>query len=46
MRMFDLLATVAGLVLVTKAETDVQKIVGGAILSAALNSSFRSIKEA
>ena len=45
MKMFDLLATVAGLALVTKAETDVQKIIGGAILSAALNSAFRSMKE-
>lgn len=42
--MFNLIATVAGLVLVVKAESDVQKIVGGAILSAALNASFRSIK--
>lgn len=43
--MFNLFATIAGLVLVTKADTDVQKIIGGAVLSAALNSSFRSIKE-
>lgn len=43
--MFNLIATAAGLALVVKAESDVQKIVGGAILSAALNASFRSIKE-
>lgn len=43
--MFNLIATVAGLALVVKAESDVQKIVGGAILSAALSASFRSIKE-
>lgn len=43
--MFNLIATIAGISLVVKAETDVQKIIGGAILSAALNSSFRSIKE-
>lgn len=45
MKMFNLIATVAGLALVVKAESDVQKIVGGAILSAALSASFRSIKE-
>jgi hypothetical protein len=44
--MFDLIATIAGISLVMKAKTDAQKIVGGAILSAALNSSFRSIKGA
>lgn len=43
--MFNLIATIAGLALVVKAESDVQKIVGGAVLSAALNASFRSIKE-
>lgn len=43
--MFNLIATIAGLALVVKAESDTQKIVGGAILSAALNSSFRSMKE-
>lgn len=43
--MFDLITTITGLVLVVKAETDTQKIIGGAILTAALNSSFRSIKE-
>ena len=45
MRMFNFIATIAGLSLVVKAETDAQKIIGGALLSAALNSSFRSIKE-
>ena len=44
--MFNLIATIAGLALVVKAESDVQKIVGGAFLSAALNASFRSMKEA
>lgn len=43
--MFNLIATITGLSLVMKAETDAQKVIGGAILSAALNSSFRSIKE-
>lgn len=43
--MFNFIATIAGISLVMKAETDTQKIVGGAVLSAALNSSFRSIKE-
>lgn len=42
--MFNLIATIAGLSLVVKAETDVQKIIGGAVLAAALNSSFRSIE--
>lgn len=43
--MFNLIATIVGISLAVKAETDAQKIIGGAILSAALNSSFRSIKE-
>lgn len=44
--MFNLIATITGLSLVAKAETDVQKIVGGAILSAALNALFRPVEEA
>lgn len=43
--MLNLIATIASLVLVIKAESDVQKIVGGALLSAALNASIQSAKE-
>ena len=43
--MFNLIATITGLALVVKAETDSQKIIGGAILTAALSSSFQSVKE-
>lgn len=43
--MFSLIATIAGLALVVNAETDAQKVVGGAVLSAALNYSFRSVNQ-
>lgn len=43
--MFNLIATITSLVLVVKAETDAQKVIGGAILAAALSSSFQPVKE-
>lgn len=41
--MFDVFATAIGAWLVTKAETDTQKVIGGAILAAALNNAFRKL---
>lgn len=41
--MFNLITTVTGLSLVAKAKTDIQKIIGAAILSAGLNASVASL---
>lgn len=39
--MFEVFVTAVGILLVSEARSDTEKVIGGAVLAAALNSAFR-----